>query len=296
MRIYFNREPVAGPWGGGSKILAAIIDACREAGHEISVIPSSDPYPDVMFCMDPRLNASGVSFENMLSTGIPIVQRVGDLGTHGKPELTSLLLQTMPKAKTVIFPSDWAKNMIGNGLSNCVVIPNAPVKNFYFNRNMEMTTHKPIRIVTHHWSTNDKKGFDFYSKFQNAINPLKMQFTFIGRTNGAIASSGVMDINELSVELPKHDIYLTASKEEAGANHVLEAMAAGLPVVYHADGGSIPEYCFSGLPYMTVDEAIASVTKIAENYSFYKMMTLGYSDQLVSAARKYVEIIERSVL
>ena len=40
-----------------------------------------------------------------------------------------------------------------------------------------------------------------------------------------------MDELNLSLTLPSHDIYLTASLEEAGANHVLEALACGLPVL-----------------------------------------------------------------
>ena len=42
--------------------------------------------------------------------------------------------------------------------------------------------------------------------------------------------SGLVDV------LPSYDIYLTASEEEAGANHVLESLAAGLPIVYRDTG------------------------------------------------------------
>ena len=35
---------------------------------------------------------------------------------------------------------------------------------------------------------------------------------------------------------------MTASEEEACANNVLEEMACGLPILYHMNGGSIPEY------------------------------------------------------
>ena len=67
----------------------------------------------------------------------------------------------------------------------------------------------------------------------------------------------------LSELLPTYDIYVTASLEEAGANHVLEAMAAGLPVLYRKNGGSIEEYCCNhGLLYDTFNDFIKQLNKM----------------------------------
>ena len=35
MKIYVNRKPVLGPWGGGSKVLSAIITQLKRAGHDV---------------------------------------------------------------------------------------------------------------------------------------------------------------------------------------------------------------------------------------------------------------------
>ena len=52
MRIFFNREPVPGPWGGGSKVLTSIIDQCLVRGHEITFDVNSRS--NIIFCIDPR--------------------------------------------------------------------------------------------------------------------------------------------------------------------------------------------------------------------------------------------------
>ena len=95
--------------------------------------------------------------------------------------------------------------------------------------------------------------------------------------------------------LPNYDVYLTASREEAGANHVLEAMAAGLPVVYHDEGGSIPEYCkeYSNFNFSMVDELPEIFDNIYKNYEEVKSTALGFNRTISDAISQYVEIIEK---
>lgn len=290
MRILFNREPTPGPWGGGSKVLASIVNACQEAGH-VAVF-SKCPGVDVIFCMDPRPNGQGLlGYDDLSRIGVPIVQRVGDIGTHGKPELTELLRRTIPRSKRVVFPSQWARDAIGLGGD---VVFNAPISQFYEERTERRTVSTPIRVVTHHWSNNPRKGFDMYRRFASSAPMLGIHFTFIGRSDGTVLSSGVMDAAQLAQELPRHDIYLTASEEEAGANHVLEAMAAGLPVVYRDNGGSIVEYCSSGQAYSSAHDVIPAVLNVASNYDLFKSCVLRYTDTMDQQAAKYARIIEES--
>ena len=35
LKIYFNRQPVIGPWGGGNKTLTAITSKMTELGHDV---------------------------------------------------------------------------------------------------------------------------------------------------------------------------------------------------------------------------------------------------------------------
>ena len=93
-------------------------------------------------------------------------------------------------------------------------------------------------------------------------------------------------------ELPKHDIYLTASEHEAGANHVLEAAACGLPILYHELGGSIPEYVAEfGTEYSDVESLKMGIIEMVKNYSFYKQRTLEYDEILDRSIDGYCQII-----
>lgn len=284
MLIYFNRQPVPGPWGGGSKVLTAIVNACQEAGHRCIFTPVTNI--DVSFCMDPRPGQGG-SFEDLRRLGAPIIQRIGDIGTHGKPELTELLRKTAPHAHRVVYPSAWAMHALG---VPGTIIRNAPISEFYQHRTSRMKVSTPIRVVTHHWSNNPRKGFAFYADFIRQCGP-NISFTFIGRSDGSVPSSGVMDANQLSMELPKYDIYMTASEAEAGANHVLEGMAAGLPVVYHEHGGSICEYSI-GMGMSSPQEAVECITSIASAYGVHREAVLTYGDTMAGQAVKYVKLFE----
>jgi hypothetical protein len=93
--------------------------------------------------------------------------------------------------------------------------------------------------------------------------------------------------------LPHYDIYLTASEEEAGANHVLEGLAAGLPVVYKNTGGSIVEYCRGfGESYGDFSSMLSSLRTVVSSYRQYAAATLQYKAVNDSVVDEYVRIIE----
>jgi len=307
MKIYLNRKPVAGPWGGGNKTLSKLCDAIIARGHEL--VFNLQEGIDLIFCYDPRPDSSGVWYQNFINyknnnPETRLIQRVGDVGTHSKPELTQLLRQIIDIGTTdfFIFPSTWARQQIGHHSENFKVIQNRPLDVFYNHRSQKQLGDT-IKIVTHHWSTNEKKGFVFYEqlyKFMKSNKVLERQFelTYIGRYNSQYKHDGwnlldPVDKIALSQILSEHDIYLTASIEEAGANHVLEAMAAGLPVIYHNDGGSISEYCKDyGIGYSSNKEFKLAIKKIVYDYENYKQNALRYNEKINTTIDKYIQCIE----
>ena len=97
----------------------------------------------------------------------------------------------------------------------------------------------------------------------------------------------------LSELIGKSHIYLTASEEEAGANHVLEALACGTPVVYHQNGGSIVNYCEKyGIGYGCFESMLASLDKMADNYKQYKKNVLQFHRTIDDSIQEYVKVIE----
>ena len=97
MKIYLNREPVSGPWGGGNKFVTALCSALERQKYQ--VVHKLEPGIDLIFCFDPRPNRYNERYIDLLiykaSNNIKIIQRVGDLGTHSKPELTKVVKKTL---------------------------------------------------------------------------------------------------------------------------------------------------------------------------------------------------------
>ncbi len=308
MKIYFNRMPVGGPWGGGSKILRAIMVAFSQRGYTVTDKLTNDV--NVIFCFDPRSSQDSGSLsykeiENWKKNNpkVIVVQRVGDVGTHGKPELTELVLDSVVKSDVVIYPSNWAMQFILDNLfekgirvnKQFHIIENAPLQIFYEHRNIKNKLPEKLKFVTHHWSTNELKGFDFYKVFASWCKNEGHSFTYIGRSQYKNDFTvDPMNEQQLSVELPKHDVYLTASKFEAGANHVLEALASGLPILYSRDGGSIPEYVKNyGVEHNSnIQSIIQSIDVLKADYKNISKSIGKYKANIENIAQTYVNTVE----
>ena len=301
MIIYINRQPKSGPWGGGAKTVNKLAELLLSKGH--TVVYQLSKGIDVIFCFDPRPNSFGEHIDHLYAykRSFPrtkIIQRVGDVGTHGKPELTHMVKQCLTRSDYFIFPSEWSKRWINYQGSNCAVVDNAPMQIFYQNRNSNLELGKEIKVVTHHWSTNPKKGFDIYEKFDQWCEGKNISFHYIGQVPPGVQFKNYtkpISAEALSEELPKHDIYLTASEEEAGANHVLEALAAGLPVVYRENGGSIENYCnYYGENYSNFDDMIEKINKVTQNYKTLKNQVLQYTITNDFVVEEYYRIIKEA--
>ena len=295
--FYFNRLPVLGPWGGGNKTLTALAERLLGMGHEVTGDHRRDM--DAIFCVDPRPNQTGVTYQDLFhlsaSKRIPLIQRVGDVGTHGKPDLTYLVKFSTALSSRVIFTSEWARDFVGC-TRDSTVISNGALPIFYGKRRESRPIGVRPRIVTHHWSNNPLKGIAAYEALQDAIEAgsLNAEFTYIGRSSDRLAPRTVspVDADQLSEMLPRHDIYLSASLWEAGANHIVEAMACGLPVIYNRDGGSIPEYCQGrGLSFSTASQMIDAIANVLRDYETFRQQSHTYTRTIDDVVDQYVEVL-----
>lgn len=302
MKIYLNRRPVSGPWGGGNKVVINLFESLTSLGHQ--VVFRLEEGINVIFCFDPRPNDVHEWYQSFINyksihPNTKIVQRVGDVGTHNKPELLQLVKQSVYHSDHIIFPSDWAKEYINYRKENYHVVKNGPLKTFHeYKNNKEL--NETFKVITHHWSTNPKKGFKHYRLLDEYVGTQEdIDFTFVGRLPenfrfkhaNYIEATG--DNDYLAKLLSDQDLYLTASEEEAGANHVLEALAAGIPIVYHNNGGSILDYCANyGLGYDNFEEMITRIKDIKDNHKIYKEKAMSYTYTIDDIIREYVRIIE----
>ena len=212
--------------------------------------------------------------------------------------MTELVKFTIDHSDYIIFPSEWAKSKIEFASDNSSIIYNAPLEIFHrYKKNNDIG--EKIKLVTHHWSTNPKKGFAYYKELDNFIgNNPRFEFTYVGRKPDELEFKNTTyipatgDNDFLAKLLSDSDIYITASEEEAGANHVLEALAAGLPIAYHKNGGSINDYCESyGKEYDSIKSLFEAVEEISKKYKIFKETALSYKQNIEDVMKQYMEII-----
>ena len=298
MKVFLDRPPRSGPWGGGNRFSNALCQRLKK--ENIDVVFDLQEDLDLIFCMDPRPGPAGLWYQDYLNfkaaTNTPILQRVGDAGTHGKPDLTNLVKQSTSYSDFVVFPSHWVKDYIGYEKQNFTIIQNRSDSIFRKNRKGKAELSEKPSIVTHHWSTNPMKGFETYGFLDEHVGEM-FDFTYIGRLPEGFEfkhSSYIPPISkeELCEELPKHDIYFTASKLEAGANHVLEAMVCGLPVVYTSEGGSIPEYCDGfGVEFTSKESSITAILSMIKEYQEHAAAVSRYDETIEASIEEYMEAI-----
>lgn len=115
---------------------------------------------------------------------------------------------------------------------------------------------KLVAAVT--WSKNPMKGA--VSVYEVAKKNPEIGFVLCGNFQNApnienVYSLGVLDHTELAKALRSCDVLTTFSQNEACPNHVLEALASGLPILYLDSGATSEVVGDAGLPVVVDDFA-----------------------------------------
>ncbi len=178
-------------------------------------------------------------------------------------------------ADLTIFQSNYCKEASRGEFS--VISHDGPV---IFNP-VDVTTFTPegpikeldgaVRVACVTWSTNPFKGAD--SIYTVARARPDIDFYLCGRYPDApvmpnLHLMGVLDRKELAVVLRSCDVFLTFSRNEACPNHVLEALASGLPVLYDDSGASLEVTGDAGLP-VTTDTFSSRLERILEKRNLF---------------------------
>jgi glycosyltransferase involved in cell wall biosynthesis len=252
-KIYINRRPVEGPWGGGNLFVKSMYEFFPKNGYKIIDNPDKEQ-PDIIFLQSPYpdniLNFSindAVNIKQKNKT-TKIYLRVNDCDARkGTEGVDDIWLETSKFVDKTFFVSNWMKNYFlekGWNCKNNYVIYNGVNKD-HFKPGKKINNEK-INIVTHHWSSNRMKGFDAYEFIDNFVaKNKKYTFTYIGRELGTFKNTNVIKPlfgKDLGKELSKYDVYVSGSKFDPGPNHILESISCNLPVIVCKDGGGAVEF------------------------------------------------------
>ena len=256
MKVYINRLPVSGPWGGGNAFVHAFHKFVPEMGNELVPPESMSIAPDVVLLAGiDNDGRGGVSVEQavmykMYQDKVKLVLRVNENDARkGTSNVDDTLLNLFPHMDGIVFVSQWLKDYFRDkgweGKNDTVIING--VDRDVFSPQPKLNNGK-LNIVAHHWSDNYMKGFDVYEALDEFVgrDPDKFAFTYIGRHRRTFSKNttivGPVSGKKHGAELGKHDVYVSASRFDPGPNHILEALACKLPVLVHKDGGGCVEF------------------------------------------------------
>lgn len=251
MKILINRKPIYNqPWGGGNNFVKAFVNYGSLRDHKIIYTLEDDI--DCIFMQDPRSSELGISANEIVKYKLEnkntiIVHRVNECDVRkGTDYMDTLLKSCSIYSDITLFVSKWAKeyhNKFGWCCKNQHVLYNGVDKEVF--KPNEKIDNGKVNIVTHHWSNNEMKGFDIYRKLDELVKvDERFTFTYIGREDGTLLNTKIVKPlfgKELGRELGKYDIYISASRFDPGPNHILEALACGIPTYAYIDGGGCLE-------------------------------------------------------
>jgi glycosyltransferase involved in cell wall biosynthesis len=249
LKILLNRKPVSGPWGGGNNFVSSFIKIAQSQGHEIVHNLQNDV--DRVFVVDPRPEQDCPGIAEIINSGkysnTPVIQRINECDARKNTEhMDGILLQCSSFINKTIFVSSWMSDYF---LQKGWVCKN----NIYLHNGVDKSTFKPndkkdnkkISVVAHHWSNNLLKGFDAYEFLDYLAGKKLIKFTYIGRHRNSFKNTEIIDPctgEKLASNLNCHDVYISGSRFDPGPNHILEAIACGLPTYAHSDGGGAVEF------------------------------------------------------
>lgn len=256
MKVFMNRKPIIGPYGGGNLWVSSMHSLAKENGIELQTLETfddpdvilvggldaADGYPSLLDC---------ITYKEKLKNDVKIVLRLNENDARkGTSHVDEFVKKLSPELDSIVYVSDWLQSYFHKldiRHKREAVIKNGVDSKVFSDYNVKIANRK-TNIVAHHWSDNPMKGFDIYDlldEFVGSVEGEGFTFTYIGRHRGTFKNTKVippMFGRELGKELGRYDVYVSASRFDPGPNHILEAVSCGLPTFVHKDGGGAIEF------------------------------------------------------
>jgi glycosyltransferase involved in cell wall biosynthesis len=318
VKIAFNRKIRRSPWGGGAHFAVVLEDYLVKIGH--SIVHNLEEGIDVIIMLDPRQEEGGFGISEIIEykercPNVKILHRVNDTdyarglkasSGDDRAYLEPLIIWANRYADQTVYISKWVQGHYQERsrewtkpMNVGTVITNGCDTSFFYPKT-ERELHKPLRLVTHHWSTNPNKGLDLYKHIDELIDcGANLEFTYVGRYPVGHVPKHTKIVaplygTELGDELRKHDVYVTAARHEACGSHHIEGAACGMPVIYHNEGGGVVEMCSRyGVGIDDVSDFKQALTKIKNHYDSYRWSAESADLSAETMCEKYLELIKR---
>jgi len=310
LKIALSYKLNNGSWGGGNQFVKSLIKSASEEGLEI-VYNLEQKDIDIILLTDPRSYNQEITFGPFdifnyllfVNKNAIVVHRINECDQRKNTKHMNILLKAANYfADHTVFISSWLKSLdiYQKNKSSSLILNGADETIFNDFQNIEWNKKEKLRLVTHHWSGNKMKGFDIYEKIDHMISSEKwndkIEFTYIGNLPKNFKFKNTHHIlpmhgSELSRELSKHHVYVTASLNEPAGMHHIEGILCGLPVIYR-NSGAIPEYCKDfGISFES-QEFIKALNLMIEAYSNLKLKIKEYPNKSSKMIESYINLFK----
>lgn len=310
MKVSLNSQFYDGPYGGGMQFANFIRDFLTD--HDVEVVNHlNHPDIDIILHINPfpfLTSASAYSFLDAYQyklnhPSIKIIQRINECDQRKDTHyLNQLLTIASQYADHVVFIASWLKPLLepyGFNTPSSVILNGGDPEIFNTKHHSPWNKKSRLKLVTHHWGADYRKGHDIYQQLDRLLNQpeysQRYEFTYIGNypkylkyTNTTILKP--LSGKELSKQLQKHHVYLTASQFEPAGMHHIEGALCGLPLLYR-NSGALPEYCHGyGIQFDT-DNFVQKLDQIHRQYTKWYDKLQQYPYTAEHMGKKYLRLI-----
>lgn len=310
MKIAINCRALAGPWGGGNRFVASMVDALAAGGHLATHRLEADT--DAVIIVDPRARNPLVTFTagavlRHLAWRNPrtiVVHRINECderkGTRG---MNFRLRLANAAADHTVFIAGWLRDLAvwRRESSDSVIHNGADARIFHRDGFVPWTGDGPMRFVTHHWGAHELKGFDVYRRLDQLLDDphwqARFSLTYVGNAPTTAMLRNVrfvapLDGEKLAAEIRSHHAYLTASINEPGGAHHVEGAMCGLPLLFRRSG-ALPEYCGPyGIGFDGTDDIAAALTLFIERYAALATGMSAYPYTAALTTSRWIALLE----
>jgi len=284
------------PWGGGNQFLKSLRQELvkkewYDTSPESADIIILDSYQKII----PALNFKRYYPQKYL------IHRLGPIfHLHRGPHwrfLDILVSSLANHVDWVVFQSEWSEKefkKLGFKNKNFSVIKNASDSQ-YFNTLLKKEPSQKIKLISYSWSSNPNKGFSTLKFLDENLDFSKYQITFIG--NSPIKFKNIIQLDPLSnkdlaTHLKKSDIFISASKDDACSNSIIEALSCKIPVIALNSGGNPELINQGGELFNNQSELINKINLVSNNLNKYRQDIK--IDNIDTITEKYLDSIDKA--
>lgn len=197
-----------------------------------------------------------------------------------------------------VFQSHWAKDefsKINFNPPKSIVVHNCADEQIFNKSNHAKALNSKTKLLCTSWSPNTNKGFNFYKLLDKKLDFNRYDFTFIGNKPHDINYKNIkcfppMNSQEISQELKKTDIFVSATINDCCSNSIIEALSCSVPVFALSSGGNPELVKDGGLLFSSIEDFLKNIERLRINLSFHKKMISVKTIKHVAAS--YIEFFK----